>query len=117
MDTHDKQRRSPRVTLPHPQEGFVGRKPAFVIDVSPGGFCVAQRHKPAAIDQPRKVSFEWQGRRAAFVCELRWLHVQQTLGTASYSQNVYHVGYRVIHGTAEAYDVVRSIMTEYSEHH
>jgi hypothetical protein len=108
----DRQRRSPRVTLPQPQEGFVGRKPAFVIDVSAGGFCVAQHHKPVAIDQPRKVTFEWEGRRAAFVCELRWLRVEQTLGSASYMQRVYHVGYRVIHGTAEAYDVVRSIMSE-----
>lgn len=111
---HDHERRSPRVRLPEPQQGFVGRKPAFVIDVSAGGFCLAQHHKPVAPEQPRRVTFEWNGRRAAFVCEMRWLRVEQTLGTASYAHKVYHAGYRVIHGTAEAHDVVRSIMSAYN---
>ncbi|GAC1398766.1 MAG: hypothetical protein NVSMB68_14410 [Thermoanaerobaculia bacterium] len=106
----DRQRQSPRVTLSEPQEILVGQKRGFVIDVSAGGFRVTQHEKPIAPGQPRKLTFEWEGRRAAFLCELRWLRVQQTLGKASYSQNVYHAGYRVIHGTAEAHDVVRAIM-------
>ena len=111
---YERERRLPRVTLPEPQEGFVGRKRAFVIDVSPGGFRVAQHEKPAVTDAPRKITFEWNGRQAAFVCELRWQHVAQNLGSAAFAQNVYHAGYRVIHGTAEAYDVVHSIMREYN---
>ena len=111
---YQRERRSPRVTLPEPREGFVGRKRAFVIDVSPGGFRVAQHEQPPVTDAPRKITFEWNGRQAAFVCELRWQRVAQTLGSASYSQKVYHAGYRVIHGTAEAYDVVPAIMREYN---
>ena len=109
---YDRQRHSARVTFPQPPEGRIGRRSVFVIDVSLGGIRVAQQDKTLAIGQPRKVTFEWNGRRASFMCELRWLHPQQRLGTGSYGRNIYHAGYQVINGTAEAYDIVREILRE-----
>ncbi|HSP33650.1 MAG TPA: hypothetical protein VLU46_04980 [Thermoanaerobaculia bacterium] len=112
---YDRDRRSQRVTLPEPQQARVGRQPAFVVDVSLGGFGVAQQvDTTSAIGQPRRVSFEWNGRNATFVCELRWLRSHQRLGSGSFTRSVYHAGYQVVHGTAEGYDILRDILREYS---
>lgn len=111
---YDRRRRSERVVLPEPQQAHIGRRPAFVVDVSLGGFGIAQQDSGGAVGQPRKVSFEWKGRVAAFVCELRWLAPRHRLGSGSYGRSVYHAGYQVVHGTAEGYDIVREIMREYS---
>jgi hypothetical protein len=113
---YERERRSLRVTLPEPQHAHIGRRPAFVVDVSMNGFGIAQQDKSGGIGQPRKVSFEWKGRVAMFVCELRWLRPHQRLGNGSWGRSVYHAGYRVVHGTAEGYDILREMLREYSEH-
>jgi len=111
---YDRDRRAPRVTLPEPQHVRIGRQQAFVVDVSLGGLRVAQNDDSAAIGQPRKVSFEWKGRVASFVCEMRWLRPHQRLGSGAFRRNVYHAGYQVVHGTAEGYDILREMLREYS---
>ena len=112
---YGRHRRSQRVVLPEPQQAQIGREQAFVVDLSVGGFGVAQQdNNTGAIGQPRTVSFEWNGRRAQFVCELRWMRPHQRLGNGAYGRNVYHAGYRVVHGTAEGYDVVREMLQEFA---
>jgi hypothetical protein len=98
---HDKQRRSERVTFSEPCVAQVGRKPALLIDVSLGGLRVAQQ-EPGSIGHPRTISFQWDGRRVSFVCELRWLRAEP--------KNVFYAGYEVVQGTAESYDIVRAIL-------
>lgn len=111
-----RERRSHRVTLPEPQQAHLGRQPAFVVDISMGGLGIAQQDNNGGIGQPRRVSFEWKGRIATFVCELRWLRPHQRLGHGSWGRNIYHAGYQVVHGTAEGYDILRDMLREYSAH-
>jgi hypothetical protein len=86
-----------------------------VVDVSVGGFGITQPDEnPNGVGQPRTVSFEWKGRQASFVCELRWLKAAHRLGNAAYGRSIYHAGYRVVHGTAEGYDIVRDMLQEYA---
>ena len=103
---YDRARRAPRVTLPEPQQARVGRQPAFVRDVSMTGLGLAQQDHTAAIGQPRRVSIEWHGRSATFVCEMRWLRPDQ--------RSMYLAGYQVVHGTAEGYEILRQMMKEYA---
>jgi len=111
---YERERQSTRVALPTPQEALVGRKPVFVLDVSLHGLRVAQQDKTFAAGQPRKVTFEWNGRKAMFTCELRWLRPQQRLGSGRFGRNIYHAGYKVVYGTAESYEILREILSEYS---
>lgn len=112
---YERERQSKRVELPTPREGLVGRKPVFLLDVSLHGMRVAQEDKAAlVVGQPRKVQFEWNGRKAMFTCELRWLRPQQRLGSGRFGRNIYHAGYQVVHGTAESYEILREILREYS---
>lgn len=111
---YERDRRAHRVTLPEPQQAHLGRQDAFLIDVSLSGLGIAQHDNKGGVGQPRRVSFEWKGRTAMFVCELRWLRPHQRLGSGAFGRNIYHAGYRVVHGTAEGYDILRDMLREYS---
>jgi len=45
---------------------------------------------------------------------MRWLRPHQRLGSGAFRRNVYHAGYQVVHGTAEGYDILRAIVSEYA---
>ena len=100
--------------LPEPQHAHIGRQEGFVVDVSLGGFGVAQHDNIGVVGQPRRVSFEWKGRIVTFVCELRWLRPHQRLGSGAFSRSIYHAGYQVVQGTAEGYDILRDMVSEYA---
>jgi hypothetical protein len=106
----EQRRKRPRVAISQPFEADVDGKRAFVVDISVAGIRLAEPGKPRAVGERAIISFEWEGRPASFVCEVRWLQVQQSIGRASYAHSFYQVGYHIIDAAPESHALMDEIL-------
>lgn len=101
-----------RATMSRPCEARADGRLTFITDVSLHGLRVSHHGHPGPLGQLHRIEFEWEGRRASVVAELRWCNIQSSIGRASYAKSVYDAGYKIVEATPEAETLLRELMLD-----
>jgi hypothetical protein len=101
-----------RATMSRPCEARADGRLTFITDVSLHGLRVSHHGHPGPIGQLRRIDFEWEGRRASVVAELRWCNIQSSIGRASYAKSVYDAGFKIVEASPEAEALLHELMLD-----